>query len=257
MTTRESFSRPALLGAGLLCPVLAFSVGCGGASAPTNPPPFLSADRVPPPTTRVVTPDAAATPYYGAPAATAPAASAWPSPPVTGGAYPAAPPVGAPGSATPIYDTPPYPPAGAGSPAGAPPAGPYSASPPLGARAPSPGDTVSIPNDAGALRFASPTEVALARTPTADPMTQLAQAPATASGWIANSGPVRGSSSVAASRTSLPTTSRAPVSVASLAPTGGVPMAPLEPAAPQSGGTAYPGGRAPLRVALPSSTTYR
>ncbi|MEN0111076.1 MAG: hypothetical protein AAF805_10160 [Planctomycetota bacterium] len=246
-------------GASLLSGVAALSIGCGGATAPTAPP-FLSADRVPPPSTRVVAPDAAVTPYYGPPATSVPPASAWPSAAPPSGAYPAAPP----GGATPVYDTPPYQPAGSAAPLGAPPAGPYSASPPLNARTPGPGDTVAVPNDAGALRFASPSEVALARAPIGEAASRLAQTPATASGWIANSAPVRGSTSVAASslppRASLPGADRRPVSLARLSPvpgatTQGVPMAPLEPA-PASGG-AETGGRAPLRIALPSSSTYR
>ncbi|TWT98027.1 hypothetical protein Pla108_21820 [Botrimarina colliarenosi] len=239
------------------------AAGCTSQSTPV-PNPFSTADRVPPPAMRSV--EGVAPAYY--PGAAAPA---YPAPPAVGAApaygnapaygaapaYNAAPPVTAP-----AYGAPPATSSYAPS---APGPAPGTATPYYGAStsrsAVTPGDTISVPTDAGSLRYATPEESYLARqesqpVPRAG-ATQLAQAPdrptATANGWIAGSAPVRSSAIASSPRVRLPGEgwSSEPISLAAIDRTQGVPIAPLEPA--PTG--ARPGEPAPLRVATPSGGT--
>ncbi len=244
----------------LLCTLL---IGCRS-KTPTVTNPFNTADRVPPPAMRVGPGGEAsyypqAAPTYppaqgGAPATFAPGQttpSGYPAAPVQGGgAYPPAgsytptPPGPAPGSATPYYG------------AEASRRAPLSAS--LAA-----GDSIRVPTDASALRFASPQETAFAQRssePVArsnQPLTRLAsngisqRREATANGWIAGSAPVRSSTPAASPRIRMPGDSayREPVSLAALE--GGVSVKPLEPVPSAARG----GEPAPLRIAQPPVTS--
>lgn len=229
----------------LLAPL---AIGCSSAP-PTVPNPFNTADRVPPPALQAG--PTGAPPYYqpgtAAPAPALPAGSPSTFAPgqTTPSGYPAAAPGGyqaapAPGSATPYYGS--------------------SLGPAPTTRQVAGGDTIAVPTDAGAMRFASRDDVAQARlaaTPIArpGPATQLASTnqrpPVTANAWIAGSAPVRASRPEASPRVRIPGSDwdREPVSLAAL--DRGVRVTPLEPA--PTG--ARPGEPAPLRVAAPPSTT--
>ena len=261
--------------------------GCSNTTTPTVPNPFTTADRVPPPPTRAITPGTAQ-PYYPATPQAAPPAAAYPganpypgataAPAYPGTAYPAQTAPGQPLPGQP-YPGQPLP----GQPLPAQPAAPtYPGSgtrpAPLGAtprRSPeqfaSSGQSISVPSDQGSLRFASPSQVntarveAIASAATNNPQLanpQLASRPATANSWIAGSAPVRrtDTSLAAAPRVRVPgqDLSRQPVSLAAIDPTapreGSVGIQPLEPA-PLSNG--QPGEPAPLRVATPSATGWR
>ncbi|MEO0529399.1 MAG: hypothetical protein AAF266_02355 [Planctomycetota bacterium] len=247
----------------------AVTVGCTSRT-PTVTNPFNSADRVPPPTLRAGDGVAAPTYYPGA-TATAPAAPAWPAtaPAAPGfqqaaptfqqqapafqqapATFPPAAPATQPGSATPVYGTPPI-------------GGSASRSRPRTSAVAS-GDSIAIPNDSGSLRFATQAESSLARAGS-QPLprtnaTQLAAAPAparrpaTASGWIAGSAPVRSSTPTVAPRVRMPgggEFAREPVSLAAIGGPSRVPIAPLEPAPAGN----RPGESAPLRVATPQTGT--
>jgi hypothetical protein len=124
-----------------------------------------------------------------------------------------------------------------------------------------PGDTIAVPTDAGALRFATPSDAVLARQSTQPvPRSGSAQLaanpssrPATASGWIAGSAPVRTDTLAGSPRVRVPGQSSGyePVSLAAISGPQSVPIAPLEPA-PTGVRVGEP---APLRVATPPSST--
>lgn len=124
-----------------------------------------------------------------------------------------------------------------------------------------PGDTIAVQPDSGALRFATPSDSLLARQQ-AQPVpragsTQMAanstQRSATASGWIAGSAPVRTDTLAGSPRVRVPGQSSGyePVSIAAISGPQSVPIAPLEPAPTGL----RPGEAAPLRVATPPSST--
>lgn len=214
----------------LLAAIGVATAGCSSNSStvpgPSNP--FTTADRVPPPIMRSPSyypnpTGASATPTAGAVAPTYPQGSPGLSP--------------APGAATPYY----------------------GASVQRGAT--SPGDSISVPTDGGSLRFASPSETALARQQN-EPVQREQQtliassAPpqrraASANAWIAGSAPVPNTSTVAGTRVRLPGSGagREPVSLAAI--DGRAPIAPLEPVPTGQ----RPGEPATLRVATPSSGT--
>lgn len=259
MLGRRNSLGPALLVA------IALSIGCSGKTpALTNP--LDTADKVPPPSLRVGPGGEA--PYYPQ---TAPA-----NPPPAGSPYQGGPTTFAPGETTPSG----YPAGGESpsqsgytpvDPGAAPQIEPGSATPYYGAAAQSPrptggpvagGDSVRIPEDAAALRFATPMESSLARQssqPVDRPLSQQMVASnttpqrrtATANGWIAGSAPVRSSTPTMSPRVRVPgdTTFREPVSIAALR--GGVSERALE-AVP---GDARGGEPAPLRVASPPAKT--
>lgn len=245
-------------------------VGCSSTS-PSVTNPFTTADRVPPPTMRavegvapVVGVPAATTvaPTFGAapafnPAGTAPMATSTPMTGAVASPYTSASPYGA----APTYGTP----QSTYAPAGATPA-PGTATPYYGAsmnqRSMTPGDTIAVQPDSGALRFATPSDSLLARQQ-AQPVpragsTQIAANPptqrsATASGWIAGSAPVRTDTLAGSPRVRVPGQSSGyePVSIAAISGLQSVPIAPLEPA--PTGVRA--GEPSPLRVATPPSST--
>jgi hypothetical protein len=245
-------------------------VGCSSTS-PTVTNPFTTADRVPPPTMRAVE---GVTPVIGMPAATTMAPTFGSAPPFNPpGAAPVtatAPMTGAvaspytsasPYGAAPSYGTPPS----TYAPAGTTPA-PGTATPYYGAstnqRSMTPGDTIAVPTDSGALRFATPSDSMFARQST-QPVpragsTQITassatQRSATASGWIAGSAPVRTDTLAGSPRVRVPGQSSGyePVSIAAISGPQSVPIAPLEPAPTGL----RPGEAAPLRVATPPSNT--
>lgn len=162
--------------------VVASAAGCRGNSTPlTNP--FLTPDRVPPPTTQTLAPGMAAPYYQGEPmptaaplAAPAGAVPGMPAiPAVPAGAAPAG--TFAPGAVPPAtaYPGAAYP---ASQPSTAYPVTPTPTTQPLnyGAQAtPSPGDSVGVPKDDQSLRFAS---ASLTPTSTPSPAAAAATAPA-------------------------------------------------------------------------------
>lgn len=267
---RETSMRSFTLALILFAPLV---IGCTSRT-PTVTNPFNTADRVPPPTLRGADGVGAAPAYYpnapAYPAATT-AAPAWPATPSN---FPAATAPGFQSGATFQQSAPAYQPDPAAFPQAAPAPLPGSATPmygapPLGGSASSfrqsspgvAGDAISIPPDSGSLRFATQAESSLARN-TSQPLqrsnaTRLAAAPtrraATASGWIANSGPVRSNTSPIAPRVRMPggDFDREPVSLAAMGRQSGVPIAPLEP----TGISSQRGEPAPLRVASPPSDT--
>ncbi|TWT40250.1 hypothetical protein Pla111_33820 [Botrimarina hoheduenensis] len=179
--------------------ILGLMAGCS-TSKTSVPNPFLTTDRVAPPATHLA-PAPQAGPYYSAPAGAplygAPAASPYASP-NSFGTSPSA--------------------------FGTPPAAPITPAPaPLGQidnRSPvaslAAGDAVAVPGDGAPLRFGS----AIPRSAQPISPNSIAQAPATASGWIAGSAPVRSvpSYATAAPTTRLPQSAspREPVSLAAL-----------------------------------------
>jgi hypothetical protein len=156
--------------------VTAALVGCRNQQAMTNP--FLTPDRVPPPSTRIIAPGTAQPYYPGDPlpgAAVAPPAVTTPAaPPATaypGGAYPP--------STTPLT-TPPggwgaYPPQALAAPASSPAAAvqPATAEIPMGPASPS--DAVRMPGDALPLRFPAPQPQSFG--PSAEPITPTPASP--------------------------------------------------------------------------------
>jgi hypothetical protein len=143
--------------------LLLLSAGCRNPSTPlTNP--FLTPDRVPPPSTRVLTPGAAQ-PYYpgdpvpGAATLGAPTGALPTAPPPTaypvGGAYPATSPV--------APTTPVAPPGGWG--------GTPQASLPAAAQ----GDSIRVPDDQQHTRFAAATIAAPVPAPASTPQLQYQQ----------------------------------------------------------------------------------
>lgn len=242
-----------------LLAALCLVVGCSSNQTPTVTNPFTTADRVPPPTMLSAPgappavyagPTTAASPYGAAPAHSPAAPSAAPSSYTSASPYSAAPSYGsppstyapttpAPGTATPYYGA--------------------ATSP----RATAPGDTIAVPSDTASVRFATLSDTSLARQqPQPVPRagsTQLAANPApqrpvaSASGWIAGSAPVRTDTLAGSPRVRVPGESFGyePVSLAAIGQPQGVPIAPLEPAPTGS----RPGDPAPLRVAVPPSST--
>lgn len=189
------------------CLAVALSVLVGGCSSSSNsvPNPFNTPDRVTPPTFQSgMTSQAGGAAYYPqptypqqSPTTFAPAVT---NPPGLAPGYPAGPvgapaPIGpTPGTATPVYSSP-APPAGTvGSPGGSA-SRPSLDAQPLAAA----GDQVAVPSDNAAVRFGGALR-------NAEPKQLLASqgSPATASGWIAGSAPVRSGSSGNPPRVRLP-----------------------------------------------------
>lgn len=232
--------------------LLTQGVGCSSnSSTPELTNPFTTADRVPPPALRT-TPDGVAPAYYPqAPQGQATFAPA-PAAPGVAPAYQGAP------TTSPYQAAPAYTPAPAAGPAPGT-ATPFYGAPAVGGPTASSEPAMVVPTDSAALRFASPSAVAAARSQN-QPIqrgaatmvaSNTARPPATANAWVSGSAPVRTASPTASPRVRMPGDPgyQEPVSLAAL--DGGVTVTPLEPVP----GAPPAGGAAPLRVATPPPST--